>query len=65
MKRRKKVRCQKKKTEEKPKRRKREVSNTTKLRGRNLNGCVPVVNDAEVDTSWLIMVTVSRVAIAV
>jgi hypothetical protein len=48
-----------------PKRNEAEYLHTTKLRKMDSKDCVPVVNGADPDTSWLITVTVTRVDAAV
>ena len=48
-----------------PKRKELESVHTIKLKKVGSNDCVLAVNGADLDTSWPIMVTVSRVVIAV
>jgi hypothetical protein len=58
-------RCQKKKPKKKLKRNTMEWAHTIRLKEMNSSDCVPVVNGAEPDTSWLTMATASRVVIVV
>jgi hypothetical protein len=63
---RRKIRCLNKKLEiKKPKRNEAESLHTTRLRKENSKDCVPIVNGADPDTSWLIMGTVTHADIAV
>jgi hypothetical protein len=62
--RRRKSRCLNKLERKKPKRNEAESLHTTKLRKGNSKDCVPAVNGADPDTSWLITATATHAGTA-